>query len=359
MRRASGTFLANELEKGETYDGFIDIINPGTMPLRNIQANIIGVPDNVQLEIEPIGSLATGETKRMAYHLTGLSASPSFTDWQTINLRIASAEGAVMLQTLYYVVYPAVPQLKASVSSINTTMIKDETRTYEFTIYNEGRQETGEITVDLGDTQWLSTATPRRMASLAPNESATVVLQMRPTSDIELNSIMQGNIYLSAANGSGLSIAMRVECVSEKTGTLVVDVWDEFTANTEEAPHVSGATVAVLHPVTQQLLRQFVTGDDGLATFEDLAEGKYLLKVTHPKHDSYTATVIVSPARTLTQRAFISYSAITIEMTYEPTEVEDVYDIVTTVNYETQVPMPVVVILSLHGTLPLIRKFSA
>ena len=343
MRRASGAFLANEFDVGETHNGYIEINNPGTLPLTNIKAAVSGLTDNVQLTLETIAALAPGETKHLAYHLTGISASPSLTEWQTCNLRITSDEGALMHQTLYYVVYPAVPQLKADISSINTTMIKDQTRNYEFTIYNEGSEETGEITVDAGNTQWLSTATPRRMASLASGERTTVVLQLRPAPDMELNSVITGNIYLSAANGSGVSIPMRVECVSEKTGTLVVDVWDEFTANTEEAPHVSGATVAVLHPVTQMLLRQYVTGDDGLATFEDLPEGKYLLKVTHPRHNSYTETIIVSPARTTTQRAFISYSAITIEMTYEPTEVEDVYDIVTTVNYETRVPAPVVV----------------
>lgn len=341
MRRASGTFLASEMEVNEAKNGHIEIVNPGTMPLTNIHATVSGLANNVELEVEDIESLGPNETKVMNYRLTGLAPSPSFNEWQTADLRITSAEGAVLPQTIYYVIYPAVPQLKATISSINTTMIKDETRNYEFTIYNEGRKETGEINVDVGNTQWLSTATPRRMASLAPGESATVVLQMRPTPGMELNSIITGNIYLSAANGSGVSIAMRVECVSDNTGTLVVDVWDEFTANTEEAPHVSGATVAVLHPVTQKLLRQYVTGDDGLATFEDLPEGKYLVKVTHPKHESYSETVIVSPARTITQRAFIPYSAITIEMVYEPTEVEDVYDIVTTVNYETQVPRPV------------------
>ncbi|MBR6121140.1 MAG: InlB B-repeat-containing protein [Prevotella sp.] len=343
MRRAGGTFLANEMEVGESQNGYIDIVNPGTRTLRNVQTTIVSCPDNVTLTFEEVGNLVPGQTKQMTYHLTGLGVSPSFKEWQTAQLRITSAEGAVMLQTINFVIYPSVPQLKSTVSSINTTMVIDTLRTYEFTIYNEGRKETGEITVDVGNTAWLTTATPRRMASLASGEAATVVLQMRPTSDMEANSVWQGGIFISAANGGNdLSIPMRVECVSEKTGTLMVDVWDEFTANTEEAPHVSGATVAVLHPVTQKLLRQDVTGESGIVTFEYLPEGQYLLKVTHPKHDSYLETVMVSPARTTSQRAFITYSAITIEMVYEPTEVEDVYDITTVVNYETQVPAPVV-----------------
>jgi hypothetical protein len=194
--------------------------------------------------------------------------------------------------------------------------------------------------------QWLTTATPQRMASLAAGEEATVVLQMRPTADMELNSITKGNICIIAANGGGLSLPLRVECVSERTADFTVDVWDEFTANPgegeTEGPHVEGATVAILHPVTQQLLHQAVTDATGMVTFEDLNEGKYILKVTHPKHESYLDYVLVSPGRATKQRVFINYSAITVTMTYEPTEVEDVYNIVTTMTYETNVPKPVV-----------------
>ena len=116
---------------------------------------------------------------------------------------------------------------------------------------------------------------------------------------------------------------------------------DEFTTSTAEAPHVGGATVSVLHPVTQKLLRQYVTGSDGLATFDNLQEGKYIVKVTHPKHSSKTMDVIIDPERTTKYVAFIEYSAITVEMRYEPTEIEDEYNIVTTVKYETNVPKPI------------------
>ncbi len=341
MRRATQTFVAHELEVNETVNGKIAIYNPGSLALQNITATVIGNADNIEVHFNTIPGLAPGEAREMTYTITGKNTSADPKNWQTLNLRITSNEGAVMLQTIYYVVYAATPVLKASVTDINTTMVKGATRTVEFTIRNEGRLETGAISIDLGNQPWLSTATPQNMASLDIGEEATVVLQMTPTADMELNSVTTGSIYLSGANGCGLSIPMRVECVSEQTGTLAVDVWDEFTANTEEAPHVSGATVAVLHPVTQKLLYQDVTGESGIVTFENLPEGQYLLRVTHPKHESYSNLVVVAPGRTLTQRVFIQYSAVTIEMTYEPTEVEDVYDIVTTMTYETRVPAPV------------------
>ena len=347
MRRATGNFMTHELEVGQTVTGYMDIVNPGNLPLSGIKAVMQGAPDNIEFHINDISGLAAGETRRMEYTIKGLTPSATYDEWQTLNLRFESNENALMLQTIYFVVYPATPELKASISDINTTMIKGDTRNFEFTLRNEGRQETGAIDIDLGDMQWLTTATPQRMASLAAGEEATVVLQMRPTADMELNSITKGNICIIAANGGGLSLPLRVECVSERTADFTVDVWDEFTANPgegeTEGPHVEGATVAILHPVTQQLLHQAVTDATGMVTFEDLNEGKYILKVTHPNHESYLDYVLVSPGRATKQRVFIPYSAISVTMTYTPTEVEDVYDITTSVTYETNVPAPVVV----------------
>ena len=343
MRRYDKGFILNEIEVGETKENFVHLYNHGTIDLTDITVTAEYNNTTAQFEFGSIDRLAAGENARVVFSVKGLAPSEG-KDWELVNIKFESAEGAVFEQVAYFYVRSAVPVLEADITEINTTMVKGSTRNYEVTISNKGRKETGEITVELPETGWLRTATPVKMASLAQDESAVIVLQMTPTAEQELNSINNGNFVVSAANGSSISVRYRVETVSEATGTLVIDVWDEFTYNTEEAPHVEGATVNVLHPVTQKLLRQYVTGADGLATFEKLPEGKYIVKVTHPKHSSWSDNVLVSPERTTTRIAFIQYSAISVEMVYEPTEIEDEYQIVTTVKYETNVPKPVVVL---------------
>lgn len=349
MRRTSNSFLTHEMEETETKEYTIDLRNPGNLTLSDIKMEPVGeVPANISFDATVLNGLAAnGGEGRIVYHITGLDASPNRKEWETMKVRITSKEGAVIEQTLYYMIYPATAQITANVKNINTTMTIGQTTTYELVLTNEGNQATGEMYVDLGNLQWLTTATPQRMASLKPGESATAVLQMRPTANMEAHSITTGNLYISSANGGSLSLPFRVETVSEGTGDLRVDVWDEFTTNggaEAVGPHVSGATVAVLHPVTQQLIRQFVTGDDGIVNFSGLNAGKYILRVTHPKHDSYQDEVYVSAGRTVSQRVFICYSAVTITMTYEPTEIEDEYEIVTNVVFETNVPRPFVAI---------------
>ena len=343
MRRYDSGFMLNELETGETVSNYLHLLNHGSLPLTGLSVTAEYNGKSAKIDFEGITSLQPGENGRITYTIEGLTPSEG-KDWEKINIRIESAEGAVFEQVAYYFVHSARPVLKASVNEINTSIVKGATRDYEITIQNDGRGETGEITIDFGGVEWFKTATPAKMASLAHKESATIVLQMTPMAQTELNSVYKGNFVISGANGGSANIRYFLEVVSEATGTLVIDVQDEFTTATAEAPHVEGATVNVLHPVTQKLLRQYVTGADGLATFDRLQEGKYLVKVTHPKHSSKTMEVIVDPERTTKYVAFIEYSAITVEMKYEPTEIEDEYNIVTTVKYETNVPKPVVVL---------------
>ena len=347
MRRYDTGFILSEFETGESKDGYFDIINHGTMVLTDISVTATDMPANATITIDPVKRLRAGNHARVFFHLTGLETSPLANEWQTTTLRLQSKEGAVYEQKIYFYVHSPLPVLKSDIAAINTTMTPGLTRDYPITLRNEGRRETGTITVDLAKFDWLRLATPVKMPSLKQGEETTVVLQLSPSSAMPLNSITTGQIAINYDdNQRGVTIPFRIETVSEETGTLVVDVWDEFTMNTESAdpPHVEGATVSVLHPVTQKLLRQAVTGADGLATFTMLNAGNYLVTVTHPKHDSWKQTVMVDPAKTTTQRAFIPYSAITVEMHYEKTEIEDEYNIVTTVTYETNVPKPVVLL---------------
>ena len=347
MRRYDSGFLLKELEVGETLSNcYFEVKNHGTLTLNNITATVPDAPasGNVTITTTPIQKLLPGQNAQFFFSIKGLAKSEG-NDWQTVTLHLQSDEGAVYDQTVYFYVHSAVPLLKANMTSINTTMTPGKVIDYPITLRNEGRAETGEIVLDLGNFDWLRASTPVKMPSLKQYEEATVVLQLAPPSNMQLNSITTGQLAINCPEtNSGLALPFRIETVSEETGTLTIDVWDEFTLNNNanNGPHVEGATVNVLHPVTRQLLRQAVTGNDGLATFERLNAGNYIVSVTHPRHSSWQDDVIVNAGRSEQYRALISYSSITVEMRYEPTEIEDEYNIVTEVTYETNVPAPVV-----------------
>ena len=252
MRRYDSGFILDELETGETAENYLHLLNHGSLPLTGLKVIAEYNTTTAKIDFTGITSLQPGENGRITYTIEGLGPTEG-RDWEKINIRIESAEGAVFEQTAYYYVRSSKPVLKASLNEINTTIIKGETRDYEIHITNQGRGETGAVTVDLGNVGWLKTATPTKMPSMAQGDSAVIVLQMTPMAQTELNSVYKENFVISCENGSSVNIRYFLEVVSESTGTLVIDVQDEFTLNTAEAPHVEGATVNVLHPVTNML----------------------------------------------------------------------------------------------------------
>ncbi len=169
----------------------------------------------------------------------------------------------------------------------------------------------------------------------------SVILRLTPADDMALNVPVTGNIGINCENGSGISLPYSIEPVSETTGTLTIDVCDENTYYTSEAPHVGGATVTLYHPVTGAVVAQGETGGDGRFSFV-VPEGYYAVSVTAPSHESYQNNYLVDPGVETVKTVNLSLDAVKVDWRVEETEVEDEYEIVSTVNYETNVPVPIV-----------------
>jgi hypothetical protein len=160
---------------------------------------------------------------------------------------------------------------------------------------------------------------------------------------MELNIPVRGKLGINCANGDGTFVTFTVTPVSSEKGFLVVDVCDEYTYYTDEAPHVKGAQVTIQNPATEAIVYQAETDENGLVRVE-LPEGRYMVLVTSENHDSYKNTVMVDPESETNIEVSLSISTVKITYTVEPTEIEDQYVISTTMTYETNVPAPVVVV---------------
>ena len=342
LKRTSNSYITCETLVGEPYNGSITLSNPGELPLTGVKVEVLSALEHCKVITHLQPEIAGGNNATLSYTLTN-DAVTSGNDWEEIKLRVTTSEGVSMDITLYHFCRSPKGKLQASVSTINTTMIKGASRDYSFTIVNQGKGATGKISLALPDVAWMKAVTPIEMASLNYGETATVVLRLTPTEDMQLNVPMTGRIGINCENGDGIPLNYRIEPVSESTGTLTIDVCDEYTYYTAEAPHVAGAQVLVKHPVTGAIVAQGITGADGTYSVE-LPEGYYTVSVTADKHDSYQNNVLVDPGVEADLTVNLSFQAITVDWTVEETEVEDKYEIVTTVKYETNVPMPVVLL---------------
>ena len=223
---------------------------------------------------------------------------------------------------------------------MNTTVTKGTPRDYPIAITNNGAGETGRITLSLPSL--IQTATSQSVSSINPGETATVLLRLTTTEDMPLNVPYTGQIGINCENGNGIALPFTLLPVAETKGTLKVDVCDEYTYYTEEAPHVRGAKVMVKYPYSDEIVATGTTDDNGMFEVE-LSEGYYAITVTADKHESYQNYLVIDPGKENKKVVNLSYEGITVNWNIEETEVEDEYEITTTVTYETNVPVPVVV----------------
>lgn len=339
IKRTSSDAITCEASLGDIYQGKLNISNPGNLTLTGLKVKVNSKPDNCMVNATPGSTtLKGGESTDIAFSITPSGASEG-SDWEKIELSIESAEGAVLPATLYYYCRVKTGKIEASVASIKTTMVKGESRDYPFTITNVGKGETGKISLALPS--WISSVTPIEMPSLAKDESTEIILRMTPTDKMQLNVPVTGNIAINCANGEGIPLPFCIEPVSTKEGTLTIDVCDENTYYTKEAPHLAGAKVKITHPTTGAVVAEGITDEKGLFS-ANLAEGYYAVSVSAEKHDSYSNNLLVDPGTETKKVVNLSYEAINIDWKVEETEIQDEYEIKTNVKFETQVPIPVV-----------------
>ena len=339
IKRTSNDAITCEASLGDVYQGKLNISNPGNLTLTGLKVKVNSKPDNCTVNATPgTTTLKGGESTDIAFSITPSGASEG-SDWEKIELSIESAEGAVLPATLYYYCRVKTGKIEASVTSIKTTMVKGESRDYPFTITNVGKGETGKISLALPS--WISSVTPMEMPSLAKDESTEIILRMTPTDKMQLNVPVTGNIAINCANGEGMPLPFCIEPVSTKEGKLTIDVCDENTYYTKEAPHLAGAKVKITHPTTGAVVAEGTTNEKGLFS-ANLAEGYYAVSVSADKHDSYSNNLLVDPGTETKKVVNLSYEAINIDWKVEETEIQDEYEIKTNVKFETHVPVPVV-----------------
>ncbi len=317
----------------------------------NVRVVVSEQPADFELSFDNIPEIGNNQQATMTVTVTGTAVTEN-NRYIQVPIEIVTDEGAVAPMTLYLYCRPAKSVIKASENKIVTTLTQGTTREYPITITNTGVGTTGDITVLLPDVDWLETATPQTMAPLAAGESAELVLRFKWNDNMQLNVRKSATIAINPemGYGTGTSVNIQLTPVAESNGTLTVDVWDNFTVSSAEAPHVKGAEVALYHPSTGNLVANGVTGEDGTFTF-DVPGGYYYLKASAANHSSYpnpqydgNGVVFVDPGLEKVEVILLECKTVSVDYSIEETEISDQYEIVTTVTYETEVPIPVIFI---------------
>jgi hypothetical protein len=342
LQRETTSNIIWEMKLGQTLVGKIAIKNTSEATLNHLAITADKLPLGCELKFDTIDILSGNQTKEFTFILKSTELT-SGKDYETINFQVKSKEGITTDFPAYYYCQALQAQLKSDPVSINTTMTKGKSRLYELFIYNNGAGESGAVTISLPNVSWMTLVSPAILTNIAPQDTATVVINLTPNADTPLNTPISGNIAVNCVNGNGVSIPYRIEAVSEETGGLKVDVIDEYTYFTDAKPHVKNAHVVVRHPFSGKIMADGFTGDDGIFAVDNLPEGAYKMNVEAEKHEGFQTTLIIDPGRVNEQSVFLSFQAISYTWEVVPTEIEDKYEVQLIMKFETNVPAPVVI----------------
>lgn len=340
MNLVTNGWILWDVVQNETITGSIVIRNRSQIPLTNIQVVATALPEGCSFTFQPL-SLDGMEEGVLEYSVTG-SALTSGNNYEEVRLEVTSAEGATMNFSAWY--YCAEPRgiLYALPNNIATTMTKGINKIVDVMLYNNGTGPTGSVYLDIPSVDWLSVVGNDTLPSIAVHDSAYFSLRLSANENTPLVQYT-GNLAINCERGDGLSLPYSIMAVSDSTGTLVVDVTDDYTYN-GNGQHLAGATVTVKGYYSLETVAIGLTDSNGLFTVTDIPEGYYRMSITAPHHAEYQATIQIEGGQTNTQNIYLQYQAINYSWVVVPTEIQDEYTFELVVEYETNVPVPVVVI---------------
>jgi len=342
MERVSDDYFVLNIKKDVPESGTIKIKNRSNIPLHNVTIPSNEFPDSCVFTVDTIALLDGGAVATLNYTIEGKKVTPGI-NYVKVPVKVTSTEGAHFKFTSYYYCQALASHLEANPVRINTTFTKGKIRYYEVQMRNIGAGEAGEVEIELPEVSYMSLVSPAKLENIPSGDTVVITLAFSADDDIPLNVPLSGNFVAHVTNGDDLSIPYQLQAVSEDKGNLIVDVVDEYTYFTDDAPHVEDAHVVLRHPYTGEIIGEGFTDSTGVFKIDSIPEGEYTLKVEKDKHDGYQKNITVDPGTDTRKTVFLDFQAITYSWDVIPVDLEDHYQVDLIMEYETNVPVPVVV----------------
>ena len=335
--------VSHRILADSTFTATIDLENQTDVPLTGITYELLGIPDTWDFQATVPDTLAGNGTNTINYTIE--APNESLITQARLGISIESNEGVTDILPINVNVDRIIPKLVSDTSPLNQAMLRGEQTALEFTITNEGGAAAENIEVLLPESfSWMSLATPSTIESLAPGESTDVTLLLTPEANIDL-TVFNGNLFLDADGNDGdLSLPFSFRAISEAVGDINIDVVDELFFYTEEASQLEGARVILRDYFTNEVIYDVTTDASGNVFFDDVTEGYYKLNITADSHDSYSQTIQLEAGELENIDAFLPTQTVEYSWTVTPIEIEDRYEITIETIFETNVPIPTVVI---------------
>lgn len=332
------------VETGDTLTGTLPIRNRSGRAMPNLTILPVNLPEGAEITFETLDVLDAYEESEIGYTVTGNVVSPGV-NFIPASFKAVCDFGDIQNTDMFYYCKSPGGYLNSTISSIQTTA--SETAGYSqvtFRVFNTGNGPTGPVSLSLPSVSWVQNITPVNMPSIAPNDTAVVVVRFLANNDVPFNFPVTGNIAVNAENAAGINLPFSFEKVSEADGTVRVSVSNQFTYFADDGPMVEDAWVRIRNYYSGEIYAEGYTDENGIFEAGDIPEGTQRIQVQKEQHLNYDDVVTVNPGTVNNKAVFLNYQAVTFSWDVVPTAVEDVYDITLTTVFETSVPIPVVTV---------------
>jgi fibronectin type 3 domain-containing protein len=193
---------------------------------------------------------------------------------------------------------------------------------------------------------WIYSATDLAFAELAVGATKQFELIITPTAQIP-DGVYQFKFRVTGANIQPQEIPIVVAVNQSGKGGLLVHTADIYTGtfddNGQPIPGLQGASIRLQHDTIPAQFYNAISDANGEVLFADIPAGSYHVRGSSPGHNDDSQAVQIYPGITTTQALFLINQVVTIEWSVVPLVLQDFYEIVLELIFETEVPMPVVV----------------
>jgi hypothetical protein len=325
---------------GGSTSGTVTLNNLGDVNISGVSAIVENVPDGVTVTANVPNVLAASGSAELSYQVisTGTIGVSG-----TAYIRLTSSEGATAKLPLPITVKePTAVLTVVSSLPVVTGMVRGDQTLVQLDMKNNGGAPTGSLRVNIPSTNWMSLASASTIDSIAPGETASIVLRLAPSDEATLG-YYEGAFVISGT-GISVSVPFKFNCVSDEVGDITVKAQDEYTYYADGSPGVLGAAVTLTRSTDGTVAAQGTTDSAGVGSFTGLAEGYYNVKVTADEHGGYSTTCLIKAGKASIVTAFLPCELVTYKWSVTPTEIEDKYVISIKAQYKTDVPAPVVTV---------------
>ena len=330
------------VQKGDTVYGTITVKNRSNVAAHNVKVRTLSLAEGCEVGFDSIEVLNGLESKRINYYVTGVSVTDGG-KYLPSTFSVETAEGLTSSFTSYFYCELPYGQIKVLPTNIVEYVSKQNPKYVELLLCNTGFGETGKVSVALpSNFEGLSMPSGTEIESIKSGDTVKTMLKLAYYEGAKLNTPIYGTIGFNCENGKSTSITYSVEYTSSVVGSVTVDVVDEYYYNSTEKNHLAGASVEIRNAFSSAVIASGITDSEGKVHFDSIPEGDYMLVVGADKHAGHKEAITVQAGQDLNRFVFISYQAVTYTWNVERTEIEDKYEYNLEMEYETNVPIPVV-----------------